>query len=282
MKEFNLRQMVTTVSIALNEPAASSIAVIDGQPVNLATQQDLIARVRNRAKAGLGFSLFTLNLDHLVKRRADIRFREAYSRATFVTADGEPVVALARRQGAVLERTTGADLILPLCELAEKEGFSLYFFGSSPGQLEGAAASLNQRYTNLKIVGYEAPPFGFDPASPAADAAADRIAASGANFCLVALGAPKQELFSDRMLERHPGVGFFCIGAALDFIAGGQKRAPLWMQKTGLEWVWRVLCHPRRMIGRYFGCGLLFLEIGWVEPLRKRLANFRLSNAGAK
>ncbi len=267
---------------AENESSGLPVALIDGQAVSISTQQNLIARVRSRARAGLGFSVFTLNLDHLVKRRADARFRDAYARATFVCADGQPIVALARRQGAVLERTTGADLIGPLCEMAGQEGFSLYFFGSSPNQLAGAAASLRQRYPSLKIVGYESPPFGFDPGSAAADAAADRIAASGANFCLVALGAPKQELFSDRMLARHPAIGFFCIGAALDFIAGGQKRAPVWMQKTGLEWAWRVLCSPRRMVARYFGCGLLFLEIGYVEPLRKRLAKIRPSNAGAR
>ena len=86
------------------------LALIDSQPINIATQTEVLGKISARLKAGLGFTLFTLNMDHLVKRRSDDKFRTAYERATFVTADGAPVVALARRQGAKLERTTGADL----------------------------------------------------------------------------------------------------------------------------------------------------------------------------
>ena len=240
---------------------ATALAVIDGQCVNLASQDEAVANARCRARSGRGFSLFTLNLDHLVKRREDAAFRQAYARATFVCADGAPVVALARRQGIALERTTGADMVDPLCAMAEREGFSLFFFGSTPELLAGAAAELKQRYPRLKIAGCEAPPFGFDPLSLQAEAAADRIAASGANFCLVALGAPKQELFADAMFARHPQVGFFCIGAALDFIAGGQKRAPLWLQKIKMEWFWRMLSNPRRLTLRYARCAVLMLKL---------------------
>ncbi|MDP8915725.1 MAG: hypothetical protein M3M95_00700, partial [Pseudomonadota bacterium] len=86
--------------------APPTLAVVDGQPINLATQPDAVARVIRRAKTGLGFTLFTLNLDHLVKLRSDPRFQTAYARADFVSADGGPVVKLARRQGARLDRTT--------------------------------------------------------------------------------------------------------------------------------------------------------------------------------
>lgn len=241
------------------------LAIIDGQPLNLADLDDVIAHVRERGLAGEGFTLFTLNLDHLVKRRADPAFSAAYSRATFVTADGAPVVALARRQGASLTRTTGADLVVPLCAMAEHEGLPLFFFGSSSHLLAGAATELTRRYPKLNIVGWEAPPYGFDPTSLSAEAAADRIAASGARFCLVALGAPKQELFVDAMSARHPELGFFCIGAALDFIGGGQARAPAWMRNKHLEWAWRMMSDPRRLAVRYLRCAMLLLDLAWKQ-----------------
>ena len=266
------------MSLAAEAPA---LAIIDGQAINLATQDDLVARVSARAKSGQGFCLFTLNLDHLVKRRADPAFRAAYERASFVSADGAPVVALARRQGAQLTRTTGADLIEPLCAMAAREGLPLFFFGSSQDLLGAAAEELRRRFPGLLMAGCEAPPFGFDPLSPAADAAADRMAASGARLCLIALGAPKQELFADRMLARHPGMGCLCIGAALDFIAGGQKRAPMLAQGLGLEWVWRLATNPRRLSGRYARCALLLADLGLLAPLRQRLAKPALSSDGA-
>ena len=266
------------MSLAAEAPA---LATIDGQAINLATQDDLVARISARAQSGQGFCLFTLNLDHLVKRRADPAFRAAYGRASFVSADGAPVVALARRQGAHLTRTTGADLIAPLCAMAAREGLPLFLFGSSQDLLVTAAEELRRRFPRLLIAGCEAPPFGFDPLSPAADAAADRMAASGAKLCLIALGAPKQELFADRLLARHPGLGCLCIGAALDFIAGGQKRAPMLAQSLGLEWVWRLATDPRRLFARYARCALLMLDLAFVAPVRARLGAPALSNTGA-
>ena len=267
------------MSLAIEAPA---LAMIDGQAINLANQPDLIARIRTRALAGQGFCLFTLNLDHLVKRRSDPAFRQAYARASFVSADGAPVVALARRQGTQLTRTTGADLIEPLCAMAAREGLPLFFFGSSQVLLGAAADELRRRFPGLLIAGCEAPPFGFDPLSPAADAAGDRMAASGAKLCLIALGAPKQELFADRMLARHPGMGCLCIGAALDFIAGGQKRAPILAQSLGLEWVWRLATNPRRLFVRYARCAMLMLDLACVAPERVRLGAPSPSKTGAK
>jgi exopolysaccharide biosynthesis WecB/TagA/CpsF family protein len=104
-----------------------------------------------RVRAGRGFTLFTLNLDHLVKRRSDARFRDAYARADIVTADGQPVVQLARRGGAELERTTGADLVLPLCAAAAAEGAPIYLFGATEASLTTACARLKTLFPNLDV-----------------------------------------------------------------------------------------------------------------------------------
>jgi len=229
--------------------------------INLATMDETVARLADDAQKGKGFTIFTLNLDHLVKLRFDKLFRAAYLRARYVTADGWPVVWLGRRKGAALERTTGADLVEPLCKEAARRGVPVYFFGSSERSLQDAATCLTSRFPGLEIVGKEAPEYGFSPTSIEADQAIARISQSGAGLCFIALGAPKQELFADRAFGKCSSVGYLCIGAALDFLGGHQQRAPLWMQKTGTEWFYRLAMNPRRLIGRYARSALVFAEI---------------------
>ncbi len=229
--------------------------------INLGTMDQTVNRLADDAFEGKGFTVFTLNLDHLVKLRIDKAFRAAYLRAKYVTADGWPIVWLARNKGAALERTTGADLVNPLCEQAARRGITVYFFGSNEQALQAACDDLKTRYPALQVVGMEAPEYGFDPTSSAADEAIERIALSGAGLCFLALGAPKQELFADRAFDQCPHVGYLCIGAALDFLAGHQQRAPKWMQNTGTEWLYRLLTNPRRLSGRYARSALVFAEM---------------------
>ncbi len=240
--------------MSVTDFSPGALASIDGQDINIATSTDLIKASLARLKSGLGFTLFTLNLDHLVKRRSDPAFRDIYSRATFVTADGAPIVWLAGRQGVKLDRVTGADLVIPMCEAAANAGLPVAFYGSTEKSLSEAAVRLRRQFPALRIVFMESPPQGFLPQSPAADEAARRMAASGARICFVALGAPKQEAFADRMSQQYAGVGFLGVGAALDFIAGEQTRAPKFFQKNGLEWLWRLATNPRRLATRYALC----------------------------
>ena len=120
------------------------------------------------------------------------------------------------------------------------------------------------------ISGTLSPPLGFDPTSHAADTAGRSIADSGARLCFVALGAPKQELFTDRMRSNGHEIGFVCIGAALDFIAGTQRRAPMIFRRTGMEWFWRLANNPRRLALRYGRCVGLLADLAFLEPLRRR------------
>ena len=259
--------LVTTLA----DDAPRSLAEVDGQGINLASLDDAVGHALARACSGQGFTLFTLNLDHLVKRRRDPNFRRVYARATFVTADGSPVARLARSQGAKLSRTTGADLVMPLCEAAAMAGLPVYFFGTAPGVLNRAVARIKAAVPGLDIRGIDAPQADFDPLSDEANVAAARIASSGARLCFVALGAPKQELFADRCLDHHPGIGFVCVGAALDFLAGEQSRAPVALRRGGLEWAWRLCADPRRLAIRYARCALLLAELVVSEQARPRL-----------
>lgn len=161
-------------------------------------------------------------------------------------------------------------MIEPLCALAAESKTPLYFFGSTEAQLAAATRVLRAAWPDLIILGQASPPFDFDPLSPAADRAGHKMAQSGAGLCQIALGAPKQELLADRWLKAHPDVGYCCIGAALDFIAGGQRRAPQVMQRLGLEWLWRLALHPRRLATRYGRCALLLAEIEVASRLARK------------
>ena len=244
------------------------LCTVDGQGINIDTMASAVEKASATLRKGDGFTFFTVNLDHLCKRRKSRAFREAYERATFISADGAPVAMLARSVGAQVSRTTGADMVEPMMAMAAAERLPVFLFGSCDDVLTAAAERLTATFPGLIVAGTEAPPMGFDPTSPAALEAADRIAASGARICLVALGAPKQELFADLVFARHPHLGFFCIGAALDFIAGRQRRAPDFMSRSGLEWLWRLIQEPRRLVGRYTQNAILLadLMVPWRHP----------------
>lgn len=251
--------------------ATPYLAQIDGRGITCANLEQAIAQTIQRAKTGESFTVFTLNLDHLVKLRRSPAFREAYAHANVVTADGAPVAWLARRQNASVERATGADILVPLATAAAEAQLPVFMFGSSADVMARAGRDLAERSDfHLDIAGTLAPSAYFDPEGAEADAAIERIRQSGARLAFIALGAPKQEIFSERARKAGVNCGFVCIGAALDFVAGTQVRAPQFMRDNGLEWVWRLVTNPRRLTKRYAECATLFLNLLLTAPLRGR------------
>lgn len=246
--------------IVKNTESGKPVAEVDSWRINAPMRSMLIDGILDDVAAGCGGTVFTLNLDHLAKLRRDAAFREAYRRARWVSADGMPVVMLARAGGAEIERVTGADLVEPLSAAAAAAKVPVYFFGSSEEVLAGAVASLRETIPDLVVAGASAPPMGFDPHGPAAAEAARRIAQSGAGICFVALGAPKQEFFADVAAQISGGVTYLGVGAALDFLAGRRRRAPRILQACGLEWAWRAAQEPRRLIPRYLDSGLWLIR----------------------
>ena len=244
---------------------------IDGQRINIATMSDAVEACIDSLKHGKGFTFLTLNLDHMVKRRKDEAFRNAYARANFISADGQPVVTLARRAGTKIRRTTGADIVFPLCEAAAAAKFSVFLFGTSSTTLRRAAARLKLRYPSLVIAGSESPAMNFDPYGSDAAAAAAAIALSGASLCFIALPTVKQVQFMDRFHMIYPEVGFLGVGAALDFIAGTQVRAPLLVRVIGFEWLWRLASNPRQLFRRYADCAVLYLKLRFQHVRRQEV-----------
>ncbi len=264
--------MTRTAQSRENNAAVTPIAHVDGWPLHLANAADSLATLTGAAKRGEGFLFAPLNLDLLVKLRSDTVFAAAMRRATYVIADGWPIAALGRRENPRVERTTGADLVVPLCQGCAENGLPIYLFGTSPEVLAEVSAELTRQCPGLRVAGMESPQLGFDPRSPTADAAIARIKSSGARLCFLALGAPKQEIFGARALDQGAMTGFVCVGAGLDFIAGAQVRAPAFMRDNGMEWLWRLLTNPRRLAARYAQCAVLLADIVLVEPGRRWLA----------
>jgi N-acetylglucosaminyldiphosphoundecaprenol N-acetyl-beta-D-mannosaminyltransferase len=227
---------------------------VDGIAINIVSLPEAVTSIVSAAQGGDNFSVCTLNLDHVVQLQQRADFRAAYRRARFVTADGFPIVMLSWLLGTRIERTTGADLVEPVCREAGRKGLPVFLLGSNESTLATTARRLSERFRGLRVAGHFAPGSNFDPYSSEADFAIDSIRASGARLCFVALGAPRQELFAARCLDELTGTGMLCIGAGLDFIAGTQARAPSITRKVGLEWAWRMLREPRRLGPRYARC----------------------------
>ncbi len=232
----------------------SSDTVVEELSISALPLAETAALICRNAGTPAAQNVFTLNVDHVVKMRKHAIFREAYGRAGLITADGFPIVLACRLQGKRVSRVAGSDLIAPISAEAARAGKSIYLFGSSLQVLIKASRLHHERNAGLTIAGVFAPPQGFDPTSEDARRCIETIGNSGADLCFVALGAPKQELFADHGKTLLPNISFVCIGAGLDFIAGTQVRAPQWMQRWCLEWLWRAASDPQRLLYRYLLC----------------------------
>lgn len=237
--------------------------------VTVASREALLRDMELRLREGRGFAVATLNLDHVVKLRRDPAFGAAYLGQTHVTADGNPIVWLLRLAGREAELVTGSDLVDPVAALVARLGVPVAMLGSTASSLDAAGAELARRHPGFSVATAIAPPMGFDPEGPEADAALVRIAASGARLCFVALGAPKQEVFAARARRLYPELGFLSIGAGLDFVSGTQRRAPRVVRLLAAEWAWRLTRDPRRLTRRYAACAG-FLPGLAIEALRAR------------
>lgn len=240
--------------------------------VNITSAEALFQAVTKRFASKEGFAIATINLDHLVKLNCSTSFLKAYLKQDFIVADGNPIVWLSRLAKRPVELVPGSELVIPLARLAAENNISIALLGSTQEALQQAANGLQKRIPNLKVATCIAPPFGFDPTDDQARGFLAALTGSGAGLCFLALGAPKQEEFAALGRQIAPNIGFVSIGAGLDFIAGSQTRAPIWVQKLALEWVWRMLSSPRRLVPRYARCA-------WILP-RLALDALKLARNG--
>jgi N-acetylglucosaminyldiphosphoundecaprenol N-acetyl-beta-D-mannosaminyltransferase len=243
--------------------------------VDAVTLDGALATVRDLVRAGEGGSVVTPNVDHLVMLEHDARFRDAYARASLCLADGMPVVWAARLLGTpVPEKVSGSDLLLPLVRLAAAEGWRVFLVGGGPGTAAAAAARFEAEL-GLRVVGHAAPML--TPAGEAADEGAlfARIRAARPDLVFVAFGAPKQEFWIERARAALGPAVAVAVGASLEFVVGRVKRAPAWMSRAGLEWLYRLAQEPRRLWRRYLLRDPQFLLIALRTARRPRATRVR-------
>ena len=188
----------------------------------------------------------------LVEAERDPEVRSALNGAGLATEDGMPLVWWCQRAGfPEASRVCGADLLDAMCALAVQRGHRHYFYGGSSHVIEQLVSRLTERYPGLVVAGYRSPPFRpLSPEEDAADVAA--INEARPDYVWVGLGLPKQEKWMAAHVGRIDAAALIGIGAAFDFHAGTKPRAPAWMQRSGVEWLFRLITEPRRLAPRYF------------------------------
>jgi exopolysaccharide biosynthesis WecB/TagA/CpsF family protein len=180
--------------------------------------------------------------------------------ADFVVPDGRPMLWMARLHGVTLRLVAGSDLVIPLCRAAAREQRSVFLFGATFETLAECGRMLNSSIEGLHIAGVYSPPFGFERDTSMCALAESAIRTAAPDIVFVALGVPKQEIWAQKHATKLD-IQAICVGAALDFAAGTQRRAPPIFRRIGFEWLWRALTEPSRLGIRYamILCWLPFL-----------------------
>lgn len=196
--------------------------------------------------------LVTPNVDHIIKLQSDKEFQEIYKKANLVLADGMPLLWAAKILGtSIVEKISGSDIFPRICKLAAEKGYKIFFLGGRPGAAKKAGEVLKSKFIGLNIVGIYSPPFNFEYDAEENNKIVTMIKDCEPDILFVGLGAPKQEKWIYKYKELCQVPVSIGIGVTFEFVAGIIKRAPLWMQKVGLEWLWRVFMEPRRLWKRY-------------------------------
>jgi N-acetylglucosaminyldiphosphoundecaprenol N-acetyl-beta-D-mannosaminyltransferase len=225
---------------------------VAGVSLDRCTEADIVSYIMARSQVGEGGWVVTANADICRQIGRDAQAQALVERATLVVADGMPLVWAARLKGEPLpERVAGSSLIFSLSQAAAAAGQTIYLLGGSPGTPEAAADRLLGLYPGLKVAGTDSPPFGFEHSEAEITAIRDRLCRAAPDIVYVGLGFPKQENLIATLTLALPTAWFIGCGAAIGFAGGITRRAPVWMQRAGLEWVHRLYSEPRRLFRRY-------------------------------
>lgn len=214
--------------------------------------------------------IVTPNVDHIVKLQANPEFRNIYKHAALSLADSAWVLLAGKfLKTPFKEKLSGSDIMPELCRYSAEKGHRLFFLGGKPGAAEKAKEVLEKKYSKIKIVGTYCPPFGFEKDEAENKKIVEMIKASAPDILFVGLGAPKQENWIYKYYQEI-NVPVSCgIGVTIEFMAGMVKRAPVWMQKMGLEWFWRLLMEPGKLWKRYLIEDLPFFWLVLKQKLGK-------------
>lgn len=201
--------------------------------------------------------LMGVNADKLNQCATDEAIKKIVNESEIINADGASVVLAARYLGySVPERVAGIDLMQELLRLANEKGYSVYFFGAKEEVLSDMLANFKKDYPNLRVVGHRNGYFSAEEE----EAIQEDIREKNPDFVFVGITSPKKEYLIQKFMDNGVNSVFMGVGGSFDVLSGHIKRAPMWMQKANLEWLFRVANEPKRLFKRYFVGNATFIK----------------------
>lgn len=201
--------------------------------------------------------LMGVNADKINQCHEDEKIKKIVNESGIINADGTSVVLASKFLGApVPERVAGIDLMQNLLELSNKKGYSVYFFGAKEEILQDMLKAFKQRYPDLDVVGYRNGYFSPEDEEKIQEDIKDKKP----DFVFVGITSPKKEYIIQSFMDNGINAVFMGVGGSFDVLSGHIKRAPLWMQKLNLEWLFRVANEPKRLFKRYFVGNVTFIK----------------------
>jgi len=253
-------------------PSEIQSRTVLGMRIDATSYRETAEAIASLAEAGIGGSVCVATVHMVMEAFDDPAFRAIVNAADRVTPDGVPLVWALRRLGiADAQRVYGPTLLPVVCALAAERGLAVGFYGGSPEVLEEMTRRLLQRTPGLEIAFVSSPPFR-PLTSTEEEKVTAEIRASGTRILFVGLGCPKQERWIDRQRASLSCV-MVGVGAAFDFQAGAKPQAAGWIQRSGLEWLFRLATEPRRLWHRYLYHNprfLFFVGREWVADRQRR------------
>ncbi len=263
------------------EGRESATVTIAGVAFHALSEADCVSHVFSELGNEHGGWIVTANLDHLRRCQGASDYAVLIGKADLVVADGMPIVWASSLQGTPLpERVAGSDLVSSLARQAAIDHRSLFLLGGDPGTAEAAGKVLTERNPGLRLAGCFSPPHGFEKCAADQQEIERRLRDSRPDIIYVALGSPKQELLIERYRSLLPGAWWIGVGISFSYLAGRLKRPPMWLRRTGGEWVLRLMQEPRRMSRRYLIEGIPFAVLLLGRAALRRVTGLGSDAAG--
>ena len=249
-----------------------AICHIVGAPVSIITMSTALQALKGRLAEKTGGYVCISDVNSLMQTRSNASHKQAFEDAFMITPDGMPLSVVAKLKGIKgIGRVSGPDLLPAVLTWPEAATWTHYFYGSSPSTLAKLEANLKIHFPDSKLVGFESPPFRALTDAETTDFV-KRMNTLKPSIIWVGLGAPKQEKFMHAFGSKLAPSILIGVGAAFDFHAGTIQRAPVWMQRNGLEWLHRLCSEPKRLWRRYLVVAPRFVALALYDTLKEKRA----------
>ena len=249
--------------------------VIDflGIRINNMTMNEILDHVDYCVERRTPCQIVGVNVDQAIRVIEDSYSNQIFDSAELVFTDGKPILWMAEwLKRPIVEKVSGPDLMLALCERAAQKKYKIFLLGAGPGVAAKAADKLMKSYPGLECVGTYSPPFGFEKDPAEMEKIVTMLRESGADQLFVGMGSPKQDIFIYENMNKYQIPVSYSMGAALDFMGESVKRAPKWMSDHGLEWFHRMMQNPKRLIKRYLVDDMRIFKHYWAFRRKEKAA----------